>query len=247
MVSATVLPRMTIAEYLEREAAADQRHELIDGEIYAMAGGSPRHAAIAATLIGALYAQLRGTECRPTTGDQRIFVPATGSMFYADVAVICGVYQLASADPNAVTNPTLIIEVLSPGRLSRSEPSSAVPPSGGAFKAPTAGVPEGTSRMGNAGIAVGGGAARSAARPRQAPDTADHDRGTKFEHYRQLPSLQEYLLVSQSTIHVDHRRRLEGDTWLMQPVTEGSIELRSLGVSIALDEIYAGLDALPAV
>jgi Uma2 family endonuclease len=192
MVSATVLPRMTIAEYLEREAGADQRHELIDGEIFAMAGGSPRHAAIAAALIGALYTRLRGTSCRPTTGDQRIFIPATGSMFYAVVAVICGAYQLASADPHAVTNPTLIIEVLS-------------------------------------------------------ASTADHDRGTKFEHYRQLPSLQEYLLVSQTVPHVDHRRRLEGDTWLVSPVTEGAIELKSLGVSIALDEIYAGLDALPAL
>lgn len=191
MVHAAVLTRITLAEYLQQEAEAVERHEYIHGEAFAMAGGSPRHAAISASIIAALGARLRGTGCRPTTGDQRIYVPATGCMFYADALVICGPYQLATVDPHAVTNPTVIIEVLS-------------------------------------------------------PSTADHDRGTKFEHYRRLPSLQEYVLVSQDEPHLDHRRRLEGDTWLVSPVTEGDLVLKSLGLRIPLAEIYADLEGLPS-
>ncbi len=107
-------PKMTIDEYLAFEQAADVRHEFINGEAYAMAGGTAEHAAIAANVIGALIVRLRGRRCRPTTSDQRIFVPATEAFFYPDISVICGGYQYADRDPNGIVNPRVIFEVLSP-------------------------------------------------------------------------------------------------------------------------------------
>jgi Uma2 family endonuclease len=74
------------------------------------------------------------------------------------------------------------------------------------------------------------------------PTTQDHDRGTKFQHYRRLDSLQEYVLVSQDEVRVEVRRRVEGG-WFVFEVTEGEVELASLAVSLPLDELFdfAGL------
>jgi Uma2 family endonuclease len=103
----------TYAEYRALEDESSIRHEYLDGEIYAMAGGSPDHAALAATLIGLLRSQLP-PGCRAFTSDLRVRIPATGLSTYPDAAVICGRTQRATDDPLAVTNPLLIIEVTSP-------------------------------------------------------------------------------------------------------------------------------------
>ena len=101
-------------EYLDLEGASNVKHELLDGEIYAMAGGTPAHAALTLAVGGALLAQLRGGPCRAFSSDLRIRVPATGLATYPDVTVVCGPLE---ADPDSgatVTNPAVIIEVLSP-------------------------------------------------------------------------------------------------------------------------------------
>lgn len=103
----------TYAEYVALEDESSIRHEYLDGEIYAMAGGSPDHAALAAAVIGILRSQLqRG--CRAFTSDLRVRVPSTGLATYPDAAVICGRTQRASDDPLAVVNPVLLVEVTSP-------------------------------------------------------------------------------------------------------------------------------------
>ena len=114
MGQAAEKPPMTYAEYLAHEATADVRHEYIHGEIYAMTGGTSRHAAIGLNVGAALKAALRGKPCRPTSGDQRIRIPGTGASFYADVAVVCDRYHYAEDDPHGLINPTVIVEVLSP-------------------------------------------------------------------------------------------------------------------------------------
>jgi Uma2 family endonuclease len=103
----------TYVEYLALEEESSVRHEFLDGEIYAMAGGSPDHAALAAALIGILRGQLP-PGCRAFTSDLRVRVSATGLSTYPDVAVICGRTQRPTEDPLAVTNPLLLVEITSP-------------------------------------------------------------------------------------------------------------------------------------
>jgi len=102
----------TYAEYLALEEESSVRHEYLDGEIYAMAGGSPDHAALAAAVIGNLASQLPPA-CRTFTSDLRVRIEATGLSTYPDVAVVCGRTMRAADDALAVVNPLLIVEVTS--------------------------------------------------------------------------------------------------------------------------------------
>jgi Uma2 family endonuclease len=95
------------------EASSNVKHEYLDGQIYAMAGGTPEHAALAAAVVGQLYAQLREGRCRVYNSDLRVRVPATGLLTYPDATVMWGPRQRDAEDEYAITNPTLIVEVLS--------------------------------------------------------------------------------------------------------------------------------------
>ncbi len=116
LVVVSILARRhyTYEEYLAVEAASDIRHEYLEGEIFAMAGGSPEHAALASTVVGVLYRQLSGGTCRPYGSDLRIHVAETGLSTYPDASVICGPMKTADHDRHAATNPTVLFEVLSP-------------------------------------------------------------------------------------------------------------------------------------
>ncbi|MCA9545747.1 MAG: Uma2 family endonuclease [Myxococcales bacterium] len=111
---------MTLAEFLawEKAQAPDQKFEFVNGEPYAMAGGTARHAAIAVNLNGLLFAALRGRPCRPTNSDQKVYVELTDSLLLPDLTVVCGDFQFAEPDPEAVTNPVVVFEVLSPSTAS---------------------------------------------------------------------------------------------------------------------------------
>ncbi|PRQ10257.1 Uma2 family endonuclease [Enhygromyxa salina] len=108
--------RHTFREYLDLEAISPIKHEFFGGHVWAMAGGSPDHARFAVNISTALANQLRGRPCAVFSSDLRIRVQATGLATYPDVSVICGELECASQDPggNTVTNPVVIIEVLSP-------------------------------------------------------------------------------------------------------------------------------------
>jgi len=101
-------------EYLDLESASNVKHEFLEGEIYAMAGGTPRHAALTLAVGGALLAQLRGGPCRAFSSDLRVRVPETGLATYPDVTVVCGPLEVDPASDATVTNPKVIVEVLSP-------------------------------------------------------------------------------------------------------------------------------------
>ncbi len=113
----TVAPRhrYTFRDYLDVEEMSAIRHEFLGGEIYAMAGGTPEHAALCAALIAQLVTLLRGGPCRVYTSDLRVRVRATGLATYPDAAVICGPLERDPDSPTHVTNPTVLFEVLSPG------------------------------------------------------------------------------------------------------------------------------------
>lgn len=105
--------RHTYAEYLDALAISELRLEYLDGEIFAMAGGTPEHGMIAARMIQLLGAMLP-KRCRVLTSDVKIRVAATGLSTFPDVSVVCGELERAPDDRNAIINPVVLIEVLSP-------------------------------------------------------------------------------------------------------------------------------------
>src|SRR5205807_4146795 len=107
------LQRLTAAEYLEIERAAETKHEFFNGEMVAMAGASPEHVLITANITGALWAQLRRGPCRVYSVDLRVKVNDTGLYTYPDVVVVCGEPQFEAPRRDTLLNPTLIVEVLS--------------------------------------------------------------------------------------------------------------------------------------
>jgi Uma2 family endonuclease len=106
---------MTYAEYLALEQASPVKMQFIDGVAYAMAGGTPELAELAALLIVALSGLVRPGRgrCRVYSADAKIHVLESGNSHYPDVSVVCGPRETAAHDANAITNPTLIVEVLS--------------------------------------------------------------------------------------------------------------------------------------
>src|SRR3954454_3124163 len=140
--------RYTFEEYLELEQVSQVRHEFYAGEIYAMAGGTPEHAALAAAVTVMLGRQLAGGPCRVYSSDLRIRVLATGLATYPDVTVVCDKLETDPESSHTATNPTVIFEVLS-------------------------------------------------------PTTEKYDREDKYAHYRRIPSLQAYVLVSQDERRIE--------------------------------------------
>jgi Uma2 family endonuclease len=175
---------MTYAEYLAAEAVSEVRHEYLNGEVWAMAGGTPEHAALAAAMARELGVALRGKPCRTFSSDLRVRVVETGLSTYPDLAVVCGQLATAADDEDAAVNPVLLVEVLS-------------------------------------------------------PTTEGYDRGAKAAHYRRIPALREYVLVSQSEPRIEVHRRTEGGRWELLEARPGeSIELSSLGVRLDVAAIY---------
>jgi Uma2 family endonuclease len=113
MSSAARQVHYTYAEYLGLEDESPVRHEYLDGEIYAMAGGSPDHAVLAAAALRIVGNQLP-PGCRAATADLRIRIAGSGLTTYPDGSVICGRTARAADDHLAAINPVLLIEVTSP-------------------------------------------------------------------------------------------------------------------------------------
>ena len=177
-------PTMTYAEYLAFEEKSVEKHEFLNGEVFAMAGGTIEHAALAAAVSNALSNAVRDRPCRVYSSDLRVRIRATGLTTYPDVSVVCGQAEVDAEDRCAIVNPLLVIEVLS-------------------------------------------------------DSTEAYDRGEKAAHYRHLPSLREYVLVSQHRPRIEVFRRNEAGRWELYEYESGShAELASVGCTIAVDEVY---------
>lgn len=108
------LHRYTYAQYVALEKESPTKHEFFDGEIYAMAGGSEEHSAIAAKVITALDNATGDRPCRVHTSDLRIYVEAVGLATFPDGAVICGPLHQHPPSPEATAlNPAILLEVTS--------------------------------------------------------------------------------------------------------------------------------------
>jgi Uma2 family endonuclease len=115
-------PLYTVAEYLSFERESEERHEYLDGVIYAMAGESGEHGDISMNLSVLLGSQLRGKDCRARSKDTKVRsgplpklkYSAKGLYSYPDVVVICGEPEYLDDYRDVIANPKVIIEVLSP-------------------------------------------------------------------------------------------------------------------------------------
>lgn len=112
MTSATAT-EMTYAEYLALERVSETKHEYVNGLVCAMAGGTVEHGRLAMRLARLVGAALDGRPCDVFSSDVRVRVEATGRSTYPDLSVVCGRRQTAADDDQALTNPTVIFEVLS--------------------------------------------------------------------------------------------------------------------------------------
>jgi Uma2 family endonuclease len=104
---------LTEEQYLRIEREAEFKSEFHDGRMYAMAGASPNHALLTGAMISQLYRQMPAG-CRVFSSDLRIKVAPAGLYTYPDCSVICGDLQFSGDQKDVVTNPLLIVEVLSP-------------------------------------------------------------------------------------------------------------------------------------
>jgi Uma2 family endonuclease len=102
----------TYEEYLGALEMSDVKLEYCEGEIYAMAGGTPAHADLAAAATRILGNALEG-RCRVSSSDLKVRIEATDLSAFPDVSVTCGERRFAAVDKNAVVNPTLLVEVTS--------------------------------------------------------------------------------------------------------------------------------------
>lgn len=114
MAAQTVQQQLhSVEEYLELETRANERHEYINGAVIPMAGGSPRHNKIKVNLIIALGVALKDTPYQVFDSDQRLWILEHRTFTYPDVVVVREPILTADNDTTAITNPRLIIEVLS--------------------------------------------------------------------------------------------------------------------------------------
>ncbi len=104
----------TPEEYLWLETRAAHKSEYFDGEIYAMAGGSPNQTQVAVNIIGELHSLFKGKPCRVLNSDSRIGVQSNRFYTYPDVSIVCGSLECVEGRTDTITNPQVIIEVLSP-------------------------------------------------------------------------------------------------------------------------------------
>jgi Uma2 family endonuclease len=147
-------------DYLVAEGSSELKHEWCDGVVYAMSRGTPEHARLSARMIQVLGGSLEKS-CTVYSSDMMLYVEAAHLSTYADASVVCGALETKNVRKNgkslgeAVTNPTIIIEILS----------------------------ESTER---------------------------YDRDGKFQAYKRLESLEEYVLVAQDDRRIEVYRREDG-------------------------------------
>ena len=177
---------MTPAEYLAWEAEQEFKSEYHEGEIFAMSGGSLKHARIAPNLSAMLRDAMRG-RCGVFSSDLRVQLTECRYV-YPDLTAVCGEPEVGPGD--VLLNPSLVVEVLS-------------------------------------------------------PSTEAFDRGTKTRLYLQIPSLVGLLLVSQDVPEVMVYSRTAAGGWEAISDDGARIRVPALGLDLALDDLYDGIDFGP--
>jgi Uma2 family endonuclease len=186
MASVAPKHKVSYAEYAKLENASEGKHEFVDGEIYAMSGGTREHGFMIDRARDAIKGTLARRECAMVGSEIRVRTPS-GKGAYPDGYVVCGPIVWDAEDRDSVTNPTLILEVLS-------------------------------------------------------ESTEGYDREGKFKHYRSLPSLKEYVLVSYREPLIETHVRNADGSWSTTFAGPGeTLSLRSIDASIPVDAVYQGM------
>jgi Uma2 family endonuclease len=192
----TALPltrkRFTSEEYLLIERGADTRSEFLDGEIYAMSGGSRAHITINDNLTAAIHGQLKRTACQGMSQNMKVPAGAARLYSYPDYLIVCGEQRFHDTQRDVLINPGVIFEILS-------------------------------------------------------PSTAQYDRITKFDLYKQIDSLREYILIEQDRPRVEHYVRMDGDAWkqIVLSGLDAVLTLESAPATVALVDLYDRIDFAP--
>ena len=175
----------TPAEYRELEEKAEFRNEYRDGEIIPMAGGTTNHNEISLNVATNLRFSLKGQNYRVYMSDVRLSIPPNRQYTYPDVMLIQGEPIYLENTTATVTNPRLIVEVLS-------------------------------------------------------KSTGNYDRSEKFDYYRSIPELQEYILIDQSCYHVLQYVKTSATQWLLTDYSQadGVVQLGSIDLTLSLNDIY---------
>lgn len=178
---------ITPEQYLDIERKAGFKSEYYRGEMFAMSGAQGPHVIAVVNLAVLLAPPLRG-RCTVFANDMRVLVSPTGLYTYPDIAVVCGAPRYADREFDTLTNPTLLIEVLS-------------------------------------------------------PSTEGYDRGRKFDHYRTIESLRQYILVSTDRPHLDCFTRSD-QAWTFSAADglESELSLDPVGLRIRLADVYIGVE-----
>ncbi len=113
MDQGATIQRLSAAEYLAWERDQPEKHEYHSGEVFAMAGGSPRHNFLSLAMGAHLSVALRGKGCHVLSSGQRILVEEADRYVYADAVVTCGGFQAEPGTTDVLANPKIIVEVLS--------------------------------------------------------------------------------------------------------------------------------------
>ena len=190
MVAATEkLPQMTPEEYFAWEEQQLEKHEYINGQVYAMSGGTINHGRIAIRFTAMLDAHLDGGPCITGNSDIKVKIVDTNNYTYPDASVTCD--ERDKKTTQYITYPCLIIEVLS-------------------------------------------------------DSTEAYDRGGKFRMYRQSPVLQDYLLVSSTSLEMDLYCKNDTGEWIIINYKKGDvITLKSIGLSFPIEQVYRNLELTP--
>ncbi|AUB81056.1 Uma2 family endonuclease [Candidatus Thiodictyon syntrophicum] len=107
-------PQLQFADWLAAERASDQgRTEFLDGEVFAMAGGTETHNLICGNVLRELGTRFKGRPCYVYTSDMKVRIESANLGTYPDVMAVCGERRFWDERRDVITNPTLIVEVLS--------------------------------------------------------------------------------------------------------------------------------------
>lgn len=119
MSTATAQRRLSVNEYLERDAELDEgRYEYLDGQVRLLAGATPAHNLVKENIQGEIYSVLRPRGCRSFSSDQRVKVSET-KYVYPDVVALCGPPKYTDESPPSLVNPELLVEVTSESTADR--------------------------------------------------------------------------------------------------------------------------------
>jgi len=182
--SPQVAVKITPQEYRAFERQATEKHEFVDGIIYAMSGASKEHNFISSNITGELYLAFKKRPCVVCANDMRVKVNESDYV-YPDVVAVCGDAQFEDNTFDTLSNPTVIIEILS-------------------------------------------------------DSTERYDKGRKAELYRALPTMQDYVLISQTHCYMEHYHRQTATQWLFTIISQmdEKLTLPSVNVTIAVQDIY---------